>query len=163
MRLSKLLSLSGEMMLPRIEEDIRRRLVFGGLVGAAAAFASRRALAETSMSDRTVVSSEGIIRTTLESYVNDAGEDFRLVLTTYPPSVGLPPHHHPSVGHNYVLEGVAESQYLGEELKRFAAGHSYQDKATTPHTMFRNGDRSAPLKYLISYTVKKGQPFLIIP
>jgi quercetin dioxygenase-like cupin family protein len=162
-RLSKLLSLSGEMMLPRIEEDISRRLVLGGLVGAATAFANRRALAETSTSDRTVVSSDGIIRTMLESYVNDAGEDFRLVLTTFPPAVGLPLHHHPSVAHNYVLEGVAESQYLGEELKRFIAGESYRDKAVTPHAIFRNGDRSAPLKYLIAYTVKKGQPFLIIP
>jgi quercetin dioxygenase-like cupin family protein len=162
-RLSRLLSLSGEMMLPKIEEDIRRRLVLGGLAGAAAAFAGRRASAETVPSDRTVVSSDGIVRTTLESYVNDAGEDFRLVLTTYPPSVGLPPHHHPSVAHNYVLEGLAESQYVGEALKRFTAGHSYQDKAAIPHTIFRNGDRSTPLRYLIAYTVKKGQPFLIIP
>ena len=150
-------------MLPKIEEDIRRRLVLGGLVGAAAAFANRRALADASTSDRTVISSEGIIRTTLESYINDAGEDFRLVLTTYPPTVGLPAHHHPSVAHNYILEGVAESQYLGEELKRFTAGDSYQDKAVTPHNIFRNGDSSSSLKYLIAYTVKKGQPFLIIP
>jgi quercetin dioxygenase-like cupin family protein len=163
LRLSKLLSLAGEMMLPRIEEDIRRRLVLGGLLGAAAALANCRSLAATPASGRTVVSPDGIIRTTLESYVNDAGEDFRLVLTTYPPAVGLPPHHHPAVAHNYILEGVAESQYVGEELKRFTAGQSYQDKAVAPHTIFRNGDRSAPLKYLIAYTVKKGLPFLIIP
>lgn len=162
-KLSKLLSLPGEMVLPIIEEDIRRRLVLGGLVGAAAAFANCRALAQPSESDRTIISSDGIVRTTLESYVNDAGEDFRLVLTTYPPGVGLPPHHHPSVAHNYVLEGVAESQYHGEELKRFSAGHSYQDEAITPHQIFRNADRSASLKYLIAYTVKRGQPFLIIP
>jgi quercetin dioxygenase-like cupin family protein len=167
MRLSKLLSLAGEMMLPRIEEDIRRRLVLGGLLGAAAALADRAALrpalAASPASGPTVVSPDGIIRATLESYVNDAGEDFRLVLTTYPPAVGLPAHHHPAVAHNYILEGVAESQYVGEELKRFTPGQSYQDKAVAPHTIFRNGDRSAPLKYLIAYTVKKGQPFLIIP
>jgi len=29
--------------------------------------------------------------------------------------------------HNYVLEGVAESQYVGEPLFRFASGQSYQD------------------------------------
>jgi len=46
---------------------------------------------------------------------------------------------------------------------RFTTGDSYQDKAFTKHLIFRNGDQRAPLKYLITYTVKKGQPFLIIP
>jgi hypothetical protein len=33
---------------------------------------------------------------------------------------------------------------------RFATGDSYQDKAFTKHLIFRNGDQSAPLKYLIA-------------
>jgi hypothetical protein len=45
----------------------------------------------------------------------------------------------------------------------FKAGESHQDKAETRHTIFRNPDRKSPLKYLIAYTVKKGQPFLIVP
>jgi hypothetical protein len=45
---------------------------------------------------------------------------------------------------------------------RFVTGDSYQDKAFTRHLIFRNGDQHAPLKYLIAYTVKKGEPFLII-
>jgi quercetin dioxygenase-like cupin family protein len=163
MKISRLLSLSAEAMLPKIECDLRRRLVLGGMLGAASAFAARGSLAQTSMPDRTIVSSDGILRTTLENYTNDNGEDFRLVLTTYPPGVGLPSHHHPSVAHNYVLEGVAESQYEGEELKRFVAGQSYLDKAQVTHAVFRNADRASPLRYLIAYTVKKGQSFLLIP
>jgi quercetin dioxygenase-like cupin family protein len=163
-KLSRLLSLAAETVLPKIEQDLRRRLVLGGMAGAAAsAFAARGSLAETAMPDRTITSSEGIVRTTLENYVNDNGEEFRLVLITYPPGIGLPVHHHPSVAHNYVLEGVVESQYEGEELKRFVAGESYQDKANVSHTVFRNADRKSPLKYLIAYTVKEGQPFLLIP
>jgi quercetin dioxygenase-like cupin family protein len=162
-KLSRLLSLSAETVLPKIEQDLRRRLVLGGMAGAASLFAARGSLAQTMPSGRTVTSADGIVRTTLENYIDDDGEEFRLVLITYPPGIGLPVHHHPGVAHNYVLEGVAESQYEGEELKRFVAGQSYQDKANVPHTIFRNGDRTSPLKYLIAYTVKKGQSFLLIP
>jgi quercetin dioxygenase-like cupin family protein len=162
-KLALLLSHSAEAMLPKIEGDVRRRLLLSGMLGAAGAFATRGALAQTTPSGRTVTSADGIVRTTLESYTNAAGEDFRLVLTTHPPGLGLPSHHHSSVAHNYVLEGVAESQYEGEELKRFAAGQSYQDQAQVTHTVFRNADRTSSLKYLIAYTVKKGQPFLLIP
>ncbi len=157
------LSLAEDMALPKIETDLRRRLILGGLAGAASFLAARPLLARVASAKSTSVSADGIIRSTLESYVNAAGEDFRLVLTTYPPGVGLPVHHHPAAAHNYVLEGVAESQYLGGELERYASGESYQDRADIEHTIFRNADRTAPLKYLIAYTVKRGQPFLIIP
>jgi quercetin dioxygenase-like cupin family protein len=157
------LSLAAECALAKIHADLQRRLVLGGMLGAASLLAARPLRTFAAGADRTVVSPDGIIRTTLESYVNDAGEEFRLVLTTYPPGAGLPLHHHPSVAHNYILEGVAESQYAGEELFRFTSGQSYQDKASVQHMVFRNPDRTAPLKYLIAYTVKKGAPYLIIP
>ena len=157
------LSLAGECALPKIEADLQRRLILGGMLGAANLLAARPLGALAATTDRTTVSPDGIIRTALESYVNDAGEDFRLVLTTYPPGVGLPVHHHPSVAHNYILESIAESQYAGEELFHFTSGQSYQDKASVKHLIFRNPDRTAPLKYLIAYTVRKGESFLIIP
>jgi quercetin dioxygenase-like cupin family protein len=157
------LSLAAELALAQIETDIRRRLFLGGMLGAAFAFSTRPLSAQIKAAGDTVVSADGISRRTLERYENGAGEEFRLVLTTYPPGVGLPAHHHPVVAHNYILEGVAESQYAGEELKLLTAGRSYQDKAGAPHLIFRNPDASSPLKYLIAYTVKKGQPFLIVP
>jgi quercetin dioxygenase-like cupin family protein len=157
------LSLAAECALPKIQADLQRRLVLGGMLGAAGLLAAKPLRAFVASPAQTTVSAEGIIRTTLESYVNDAGEDFRLVLTTYPPGVGLPLHHHPSVAHNYILEGIAESQYAGEELFHFRSGQSYQDKASVKHLVFRNPDRSAPLRYLIAYTVKAAEPYLIIP
>ena len=157
------LSFAAEGAIPKIETDIRRRLLLAGMAGAAYAFSSTPLLAKADSPNRTTISPEGIIRETLESYVNEAGEDFRLVLATFPPGVGSPSHHHPSVGLNYVLEGVAESQYIGEELHRFTSGQSYQDKAGEQHMIFRNPDRTSALKFLLAYTVKKGQSFLIIP
>lgn len=99
------LSLAAECAIPKIETDIRRRLFLAGMAGAACAFSSRPLSVQAASANRTTTSPDGIIRETLESYVNEAGEDFRLVLTTYPPGVGAPSHHHPSVGLNYVLEG----------------------------------------------------------
>jgi quercetin dioxygenase-like cupin family protein len=122
-----------------------------------------RLLAQIKTANNTNVSPDGIIRTTLQNHINADGEEFRMVLTTYPPGVGLPVHHHPSVAHNYILKGVAESQYAGEELQRFSAGGSYQDKDDAQHTIFRNPDTTSSLKYLIVFTVKKGRPYLITP
>ena len=157
------LSHAAETEVPRIEYDITRRLFLCGMAGAAAVFLSRPLQAQIAEPKKTIVTPDGIIRITLQNYKSDTGDEFKLVLTTYPPGVGLPLHHHPTVAHNYVLEGAAESQYEGEPLMRFTTGDSYQDKAFTKHLIFRNGDHHAPLKYLFAYTVKKGQPFLIIP
>lgn len=158
------LSHAAEAASKRIELDLMRRLFLGSLIGSLSML-SKSSLADQLSTPRpTTVSPDGIIRTVLENYASEqAGEEFKLVLTTYPPGVGLPIHHHPSVAHNYVLEGVAESQYAGEPLKILRAGESYQDKEGDQHTIFRNPDRNAPLKYLIAYTVRKGQPYLIVP
>jgi len=157
------ISRAAEPVVYQAEYDIKRRLFIAGMTGAAAAFSTRPLLAQIMDPKKTVITPDGISRLTLENHEDDAGSEFKLVLTTYPPGVGLPVHHHPSVAHNYVLEGVAESQYEGEALHRFKAGDSYQDKANARHLIFRNGNKDAPLRYLIAYTVKKGQPFLIVP
>lgn len=160
------LSHAAELALPAIEADVRRRLFLGGLAGSAAMFAARGLRAETYKPfGNAETGPDGITRTTLEQHSFEAtGEEFRMVLNEYPPGVGLPVHHHPGVGINYVLEGVAESRYADEEkISKFTVGQSYQDKPDIPHETFRNPDSGSPLKYLIIYTVKRGQPFLIIP
>jgi quercetin dioxygenase-like cupin family protein len=157
------LSHGAEIKISGIEYDITRRLFLCGMAGAAAGFLSRPLQAQIAEPKETIVTPDGIIRTTLQNYQSSIGDEFKLVLTTYPPGVGLPLHHHPTVAHNYVLEGVAESQYEGEPLLRFIAGESYQDKAFTKHLIFRNADQHGALKFLIAYTVKKGEPFLISP
>lgn len=161
--LKQWISHAAEDVVPSIERDLTRRLCLAGLGGAAFALSPTSLHGQLGETRPTVVTPDGISRTALESYDNGAGQEFKLVLAVYPPGVGLPVHHHPGVGHNYILGGVAESQYDGEALQRFTAGQSYQDKVLSPHLIFRNGDRTAPLKYLVAYIVRHGQPFLIIP
>ncbi|WP_426992178.1 cupin domain-containing protein [Methylomonas sp. CM2] len=152
-----------EVMTPNIECDIKRRLLLAGMVGAVGAFTATPLFAQITSQGNTTVSSDGIVRTILQSHEDNEGNEFRLVMTTYPPGVGLPVHHHPSAGFNYILEGIAESQYVDEPILTFRAGDSYQDKANAQHLIFRNADRINPLKYLIAYTTQKGQPFLMVP
>jgi quercetin dioxygenase-like cupin family protein len=152
-----------QTLIPSIERDLTRRLYLAGMAGAAVGLSARPLLAQITAAGSAVVTPDGISRTTLETSATGAGDEFKLVLAVYPPGVGLPIHHHPSVALNYILEGVAESQYAGDPLQRLTAGQSYQDKALSPHLIFRNGDRTAPLKYLVAYTVKQGLPFLIVP
>ena len=59
-----------------------------------------------------------------------------MILIEYKPGAAAPPHVHPVVGLNCILEGTAESQYEGEPLETFHAGDSYQDPANTKHLIF---------------------------
>ena len=139
-----------------------RRLALGSFAGVALALAGM-ARSEGQTTRSTTTSPEGLLRTLLESHVDENDNEFNLVLDTFPAGIVIPRHHHPSTGLNYVLEGVAESQYEGEPLRHLAAGDSFEDHAHIPHLMFRNPDPAKPVRISISYTVKRGMPFLIIP
>lgn len=106
-------------------------------------------------------SPEGIVRTLLERYQDAEGNLFELILDTFPPGITVPVHHHPVVGLNYVLSGIAESQYEGERMVTLRAGDSFQDHAMIPHIHFRNPDRAAPVVILISHVLQRGQSFFI--
>lgn len=159
--LGRQLSHAGEAALARAEHDLSRRLVLGGVAGAAALLAGRPLAARELPPERTTSSPEGIIRTLLERAEDGEGNVFELILDTFPAGIVVPVHHHPVVGLNYVLSGVAESQYLGEPQLTLHAGDSFQDHADVPHILFRNPDRTAPVKILISHVLKKGQSFFI--
>jgi quercetin dioxygenase-like cupin family protein len=88
-------------------------------------------------------------------------EELDLILVTFPPGAASPAHYHPVVGLNYILEGVAESQYEGEALKTYVAGQSYQDQANRKHLIYRNKSLDKPLRFLIAFKIKKGIPFKI--
>lgn len=158
-------SLAGELAVARIAPDLRRRLFLTGLASSTLCFGAVEALAGSYQPFAPPVTGlDGITRTTLEQRVTSEGDEFKMVLTEYPPGVGLPSHHHPSAAMNYILEGSVESRYADEDAVRsFGAGESYQDKPNIQHLVFRNQDQRSALKYLIVYTVKKGQPFLIVP
>ncbi len=87
----------------------------------------------------------------------------RLYLITYPPGASAPVHHHPVDGLGYILEGTARSAYGSDAPTTIVAGQSFHDLATVPHTVFVNADSEKPLKFLVAYTVKKGQPVIEVP
>ena len=88
------------------------------------------------------------------------GWETRLYLIEYPPGVQAPRHAHPAVGIGYVLEGRFESAFEGEMPAIVEAGHSFVDKADVVHVLFRNPDPLRPLRFLIAYTIRKGEPLM---
>jgi quercetin dioxygenase-like cupin family protein len=82
------------------------------------------------------------------------------MLVEYPPGYASPAHIHPVVGLNYILEGIAESQYIGEDLKTLNAGDSYQDPANKKHLVFRNPSKTDELRFLVAYRIKKDGAFM---
>ncbi len=93
--------------------------------------------------------------------IEGTDEELNLMLVTFPPGAKSPPHMHPVVGLNYILEGTAESQYEGDVLKTCVAGQSYQDPANQKHLIFRNKSQKKLLKFLITFKIKKGEPFKV--
>ena len=84
-----------------------------------------------------------------------------MFLISLPPGAAAPAHKHPGIGVGYVLEGIYESQYEGEPLKRFVAGDSIYDLAQTPHLIARNGSHTEPLRFIMTFIVKKGEPTIL--
>ena len=159
--MKQLFSHSIENVAPAIEMDLRRRLLLGGLVGSAAVFSSRALLAQAAKPVRErITAANGVSRTILEHQELANGEEFRLALTELPPGLSVPSHYHPVYAFSYVLEGVAESRYEDQpEVLRVAAGQSAVDRPNVTHSLFRNPDPNAPLKFLVAFTIKKGEDF----
>ncbi len=95
------------------------------------------------------------------SPIEGTDEELDLMLATFPPGAASPPHMHPVVGLNYIVEGVAESQYEGEAPKSYAAGETYQDPPNRKHLVFRNKSATQPLRFLVAFRIKKGAPFKV--
>jgi quercetin dioxygenase-like cupin family protein len=92
--------------------------------------------------------------------IEGSDEELRLMLVEYPPGYASPAHIHPVVGLNYILEGTAESQYEGEDLKTLHAGDSYQDPANKKHLLFRNASKTDTLRFLVAYRIEKEGTFM---
>jgi quercetin dioxygenase-like cupin family protein len=86
-----------------------------------------------------------------------------VVEVTYPPGGVAPIHRHPVGGAIYIVEGVAESAYSGEEPRRYEAGETLQDRADIQHTHFRNCDPDRPLRFLTMYVLEPESPYAIDP
>ena len=80
-----------------------------------------------------------------------------MFLLSLPPGAAAPVHTHPGIGIGYVLEGIYESQYEGEALKRFTAGDPIYDLAQTPHLIARNGSHTEPAAFHHDVHREKGR------
>jgi len=102
-----------------------------------------------------------IMRKVVERYeIPGTTDELEMILIEYQPGAEAPPHLHPVVGLNYIIEGTAESQYEGESLKTFHAGDTYQDPANKKHLIFRNPSKTEPLRFLVTCKIPKGQSFV---
>ena len=81
------------------------------------------------------------------------GSDQDLILKeiTYPPGGVAPVHGHSVGGLLYIVDGSAESAYGGDTL---------QDHADRPHTVFRNPDPDRKLRFLATYVLAPGRPYV---
>lgn len=108
---------------------------------------------------------QGISRTLLDqSDLQDLpGWETRMYLIEYAPGVAAPPHHHPAPGVGYVVSGSFESAFAGGEAIEVREGQSFRDLPNVSHVMFKNTSATKPLKFVISYVVRKGAPVLVVP
>ncbi|WLA67523.1 cupin domain-containing protein [Bradyrhizobium diazoefficiens] len=90
-------------------------------------------------------------------------QELMVVEVTYPPGGGAPLHRHPVAGAIYIVEGVAESAYGGDEPRQYRAGETLQDRADLPHTLFRNCDPERPLRFLTIYVLEPGRSYTLEP
>jgi quercetin dioxygenase-like cupin family protein len=85
------------------------------------------------------------------------GWETRLFLITYPAGADGSGHAHPVPGIGYVLEGKMVSAFDDEPDEVIIAGEAFQDKASF-HRVSRNGSLTEPMRFVIAYTVKVGEP-----
>jgi quercetin dioxygenase-like cupin family protein len=108
---------------------------------------------------------DGITRTLLDQsdLPEFPGWETRMYLIEYAPGVAAPRHHHPVGGIGYVVSGSFESAFEGGKTTVVHEGQSFRDLADVPHVTFKNTDTSKPLKFIVSYVVRKGTPVVVVP
>lgn len=85
------------------------------------------------------------------------GWETRLYLIEYGPSAVAPLHIHPVVGVGYVLEGSFESAFENQQQVLVKTGERFVDPAAVPHRLFRNASTTAPLRFVVAYTIRPEQ------
>ncbi len=85
------------------------------------------------------------------------GWETRLFLINYPAGADGSGHSHPVRGIGYVLEGTMVSAFDDEPEEVIRAGQGFQDQASF-HRVSRNGSATEPMRFVIAYTVKVGEP-----
>lgn len=90
------------------------------------------------------------------------GWESRLVLLEYPPGVAAPPHLHPVFATGYVIEGDVVSQWEGEEVEKYTSGDTFVDHGERLHIRSENASKDRPLKFLVSYVIRAGEPNVVM-
>jgi quercetin dioxygenase-like cupin family protein len=85
------------------------------------------------------------------------GWEMRLFLITYPPGTDASNHSHPVPGVGMVLEGSIISAFDDDPEETISAGQSFTDRASH-HRVSRNASATEPMKFLIAYAVREGEP-----
>ncbi len=87
----------------------------------------------------------------------------RLYLIEYAPGADGGGHHHPVSGLGFMLSGTILSAFGGGEITAIKAGESFVDAPDKIHTVSKNASKTEPLRFVIAYTVKRGEPVTISP
>lgn len=90
------------------------------------------------------------------------GWETRLYLIEYPPGADGSGHYHPVVGVGHVLSGTILSAFADDEVASIREGQSFLDAAHLVHTVSRNASESDPVRFVIAYTVKQGEPVTVL-
>jgi quercetin dioxygenase-like cupin family protein len=93
---------------------------------------------------------------------NLPGWETRLFLVTYPPGADASRHSHPVAGIGYMLEGAIVSAFDEDPEETISAGQGFTDRASF-HRVSRNASETEPLRFLIAYTVREGEPNTVWP
>ena len=89
--------------------------------------------------------------------------DGRRLYFEYSPGADGSGHHHPVVGLGYMLHGTILSAFGDERPIAIREGESFVDAAHEIHTVSRNASETEPLRFVIAYTVKLGEPVTEFP
>lgn len=92
-----------------------------------------------------------------------SGWETRLYLIEYAPGADGSGHHHPVVGLGYVVKGTILSAFADDEIVAIREGQSFVDAAHLVHTVSRNASTTEPVRFVIAYTVKTGDPVTVMP
>lgn len=91
------------------------------------------------------------------------GWETRLYLIEYSPGADGSGHYHPVVGLGYMLSGTMLSAFAQDEPVAIEERQSFVDAAHQVHRVCRNASATEPVRFVIAYTVKQGEPVTVLP
>jgi hypothetical protein len=62
-----------------------------------------------------------------------------------------------------MLKGTILSAFANDEAVSIKEGQSFVDAAHLVHTVSRNASETEPVRFVIAYTVKRGDPVTVVP